>query len=322
MNKIKESIVLIGGGGGVYRIAHFLKRIRSNITTIQTTFDHGGHSGQLRDERGVLPPGDIRQAILALADDKIEPTLRKLLSFRFEPQNGSSLDGVTMGNLFLTALTEITGSLPSAINTMCQWYGVKGKVLPVSLDDADLCVELNDGSIIKGEGNIDTRSIDDDRTIVRAFLEPEAFIYTEAYQAIVNAQKIVFCPGDFFTSTIPNTLVNGFKDAIEETKASLICIVNVMTKKAETDGFTATDFARVLLKHIGCDNFDAILCNDPACISEAIIVKYSEEKAHPVVVNNDELSKFAERIIVRNFADQTGNIVRHNVKIASVIASL
>jgi uncharacterized cofD-like protein len=149
MKNIHESIVLIGGGGGVYRIAQSLKHIRPNITTIQTVFDDGGHSAQLRDERGMLPPGDLRQAILALSDDTCQPLLRQLLAFRFD-HKASSLDGATFGNLMLTALTEISGNLPSAIEGMCQIFRVQGKVLPVSLDSAHLVVALSDGTKIEG----------------------------------------------------------------------------------------------------------------------------------------------------------------------------
>lgn len=178
MGKFNENIVLVGGGGGVYRIARFLKNIRPNITTNQTVFDYGGHSARLRDERGVLPPGDIRQAILALSSDSIEPILRDLLAFRFSKRGDSSLNDATIGNLLLTALTEITGNLPAAIDAMCKLYQVQGTVLPVSLDHAHLVVTLNDGTVLKGEGDIDKRSTDDDRVITSARLEPNARIYT------------------------------------------------------------------------------------------------------------------------------------------------
>lgn len=321
MGKINESIVLVGGGGGVYRIARFLKHIRPNITTIQTTFDHGGHSGILRDERGTLPPGDIRQAILALSDDEIESELRSLLSYRFKPKNGSSLDSATVGNILLTALTEITGNMVTAINTLCRWFKVKGKVLPVSLNNSELCVSLSDGSILRGEGLIDKRVLSDNRKIVDAFLEPKAHIYTEAHDAIVGADKIIFCPGDFYTSVVPNTLVDGFKEAIKESHAKLILVVNIMNKKSETGRFVASDFARILLKNIGREQFDVVICND-GNLSKPLVNAYKKEFSVPVRTDLEKLAKYTRKIIVDNFVDEVGGIVRHKENISPTIASI
>jgi uncharacterized cofD-like protein len=320
-SNIDESIVLIGGGGGVYRVARFLKHIRKNITTIQTMFDHGGHSGSLRDERGVLPPGDIRQAILALSDDEIESELRALLSHRFVQKGGSSLDSATVGNILLTALTEITGNTVSAINTLCRWFHVAGKVLPVSLDHSDLCVRLSDGSVMRGEGLIDKRSIKDNRSIKSAFLEPDAYLYTGAHDAIVQADKIVFCPGDLYTSVIPNVLTKGFRDAIGQSDAKLIDVVNIMTKKAETHDFSTSRFAETLLGYVGRDRFDAVICNS-ARIRPKIASLYRAERAFPVVMDTGRLRQYADIIIAEDVADQTNQIVRHSGRVASIIASL
>src|SRR3989344_4834540 len=321
MSDYNESIVLVGGGGGVYRIAKFLKYVRGNITTVQTIFDHGGHSGELRDERGVLPPGDIRQAILALADDGIEAEFRALLTHRFAPKNGSSLDHATVGNILLTAVMEITGSLPGAINVLSRWFRVKGKVLPVSLENAELVVQLSDGKKLKGEGKIDKRSIKDHRKIVGARLEPCAGIYPLAYEAIVSAKKIVFCPGDLYTSIVPNVLVQGFKEAVAKSKAKLIFIVNIMTKRAEADGFSASEFVRIVLSYLERKSFDFVICNK-APISNEMIKKYRVEGARPVLIDLPFLSRFSKKVILQSLADETGGLVRHNDKIGSVIANL
>jgi uncharacterized cofD-like protein len=318
--KINESIVLAGGGGGVYRVARFLKHIRPNLTTIQTVFDHGRHSGQLRDERGVLPPGDIRQAILALSDDNQESTLRKLLSYRFSEKGTSSLNNATVGNILLTALTEIEGSLPSAINALCRLCNVRGRVLPISLDNAELCVELSDGSILKGEDKIDTRSIEDDRKIKRVYLEPQAHIFVDAYEALVNADKIVLCPGDLYTSLLPNLLASGFADALSQSKAKLIYVVNIMTKKAETDGFTVSDFVRVVREYIPDREIDVVICNSEA-IDSAVAEKYRAEKSHLVLCETNN-TKQAYELLSSPLVDVSGGIVRHNEKIASIIADL
>lgn len=321
MNNINESIVLVGGGGGVYRVARYLKEIRANITTIQTMFDSGGHSRKLRDERGMLPPGDIRQAILALSDNSIEESLRVLLSHRFSVRNGSSIDNATLGNLMLTALTEHYGSIVVAINELCKLARVKGKVLPVSLDNAHLAVTLSDGSELVGEGLIDTRNVKDRRTIVGAYLKPQADIYVEALDALIKADKIVFCPGDLYTSIIPNTLVNGFKEAIAESEAQLIYAVNIMTKKAETHDFKASMFAKTLLSYLGRETFDAVIVNSRH-ISSAVRARYHREHSYPVRVDKRELRKYAKQVILHPLVDLTGDIVRHNASIASLIAHL
>jgi uncharacterized cofD-like protein len=316
-----ESIVLVGGGGGVFRIARYLKNNRDNITTIQTMFDHGGHSGELRDEHGVLPPGDIRQAILALADEKIAHELRALLAYRFKRSNGASLDGATVGNIILTALADITGSMPAAIDVLCTWFRVKGKVLPVSLADAELCVRLSDGTILKGEGKIDTRPIGDARSVSDAYLEPMANIYTEAYKALVSADKIVFCPGDLYTSILPNTMVAGFKEAIAETNAQLILVVNIMTKKAETHNYPASMFAEKILGKIGREKFDVVIVNDGA-IEPEILLRYELEMSFPVKFDREKLKTLAESVVPVNVADQSGRIIRHHEKTASIIANI
>ena len=321
MSKINESVVLVGGGGGVYRVARFLKHIRPNITTIQTVFDHGRHSGQLRDERGVLPPGDIRQAILALSDDSMESTLRKLMSHRFSEKKNSSLNHNTVGNILLTALTEIEGSLPTAIHALSKLCGVRGNVLPVSLTDAELCAKLSDNSILRGEGNIDNRSIDDTPTITQVYLEPKAHIFVGAYDAIVNADKIVLCPGDLYTSLIPNLLVDGFIDAMLQSKGRLIYVVNIMTKKAETDCFAVFDFVKTVYEYLGGRKIDIVIYNSEE-IADDLEESYATEKSHPVEVGDEDLSEYTHLHLAKPLVDSTGGIIRHHERIASIIADL
>ena len=317
---INEKIVLVGGGGGVYRIARFLKFIRPNITTIQTVFDSGGHSGALRDEHGVLPPGDIRRAILALADEHVAHNLRELLSYRFASEKELELEGVNMGNLLLTALTTITGSLPQAINEMCMWYGVKGKVLPVSLDNAHIKVKLSDGTYLLGEKYIDTREIDDDRRITDVMLEPKAHIYVEAYEELVTADKIIFCPGDLYTSLLPNLLVEGFAEALSKTEAQIIYPANIMTKKAETDGFSVADFVRVIESHMGGRNIDTVIVNDEHIPGETRDL-YQKQKAYPVTFDG-ALENMDTKVIKKPLVDIGGGMIRHHERIAGIIAEL
>ncbi len=307
-------------GGGVYRVARFLKNIRPNITTIQTVFDHGGHSGELRDERGILPPGDLRQAILALSDNNMEPSLRQLMSYRFPVNGNSSLDRATVGNILLTALTEIRGSLPLAINDLCKLCGVRGKVLPVSLDEAELCAILSDGEVVKGEDKIDTRSVGDNRTIDSVYLDKMANIYIDSYDALVSANKIVFCPGDLYTSLIPNILVKGFVDALKKSNAKIIYCVNIMTKKAETHNYTVDKFVAEMLRYLGGCKIATVVFNSGS-IDPRILDKYELEKSYPVAQGNLDLACDGSYLAV-NLVDETGGVVRHHQRIASVIADI
>ena len=315
-----EKIVLVGGGGGVYQIGRYLKHKRPNITTVQTAFDAGGHSGRLRDERGVLPPGDLRQAILALVDDSKQSLIRRVLSHRFSPKNGSSIDGVSLGNLLLTALIEINnGNVPAGIAQLSEIAGVPEhiKILPVSLDDANLVVTFDDGTTMQGEGLIDTRHPSDKRRIVSADLTPSAHIYVAAYKALVEANKIVFCPGDFWTSLIPNTRVKGFWEAMQEATAQTIMVTNIMTKKSETDGFEASTFASTLCNHIGRP-LDVVLCN-VGKIPDSVAESYAKEESFPV---KTDLEIYAKKVVTGDFVSVTGGIIRHHKRVTSAIAEL
>lgn len=313
------NIVLVGGGGGTYRIAPMLLGYDGiELTTIQTVFDSGGHSKVLRDERGMLPPGDLRLGILALSDSSISDDLRVLLNHRFIPK-GSKIDGATIGNLMLTALTEhYAGDLMLAIKSLSRICGVKGKVLPVSTDHANLIAILSDGSEIVGEGEIDTRSINDDRKIKSVKLSQIAYLRRESAEAIRRADAIVFCPGDLYTSVVPNLLVQGFKEAVSESRATLIQVVNIMTKKAETDGFDAADFARVISNLLG-RKLDYVICNNGQ-ISKSALSVYAKEKAKPVKVDRKKLSLYTKNVVVGDFATNS-DLLRHNRSIGPAIVS-
>ena len=321
MNKIKRSVVFIGGGGGVYQIVRYYKNIvlsEEEIVTISSMFDRGGHSEILRNERHILPPGDIMQAIFALSGNDIDPKLKGMLSHRFSKKGKSSLNDATMRNFLFTYFVEINdGDVLSAINDLCKFFHVRGKVLPISTNDSDLCVRLSDGSILKDEGKIDKRSIRDDRTISSAFLSPKAHICPEAREAIANAGKIVFCPGDLFTSIIPNTLVEGFKEALLESKAKTIFFVNLMTKKAETNNFPASKFVSTLLEYLGRDKFDLVICNNGK-ISKKIRDAYQKEFSYPVKIDK-ELHKLAHRVIVEDLVSEVGGVLRHKERASSIV---
>lgn len=314
-----KNIVVIGGGSGIFNVLKGLKNYPVSITSIVTTFDNGGSTGILRDEFGTLPSGDIRRSLLALSPDTGDSTIRDLFTFRFPKE--SSLHGDNFGNLFLQALTSISGSDVSAIKKVTEILGIKNKILPISTDNTRLHAKLENGKIIKGETNIDIPKHDGSIKIQDVYLEPSAIIYKEAYEAILNADVVIIGPGDLYTSILANVLVEGFTDAIQKTNAKIVYILNIMTKWGETNGFKASDFAKVLLSYLKIDKLDYVICND-APINQKLIEKYKKEKAEPILIDKVKLKKYTKNIIDEDVALQT-DIVRHDAaKIARIIMKL
>ena len=314
-----KKIVVIGGGSGIFNVLKGLKNYPVSITSIVTTFDNGGSTGILRDEFGTLPSGDIRRSLVALSPDTGDSTIRDLFTFRF-PKN-SSLHGHNFGNLFLQALTSISGSDVSAIKKAAEILGIKNKILPISTDNSHLYAKLENGKIIKGETNIDIPKHDGSIKIKEVYLEPSAIIYKEAYEAILNADVVIIGPGDLYTSILPNVLVEGFTDAIQKTSAKIVYILNIMTKWGETNNFKASDFVKTLLSYLKKDKLDYVICNNTP-IHEDLIKKYEEEKAKQVVIDDSELLKYVQNVICNNIALET-DIVRHDAaKIARIIMKL
>lgn len=312
------NIVVIGGGTGTYTALMGLKRYSKNITAIVTMADDGGSSGRLRDEFGHLPPGDVRRALVALSDDR-QKTLRSLFEYRFD--KGDGLNGHSFGNLFLTALGELTGGIEGAILEASRVLNIRGQVLPVTTADTRLHAELEDGTIITGETNIDVRTVKPHLKIERVFLKPEPGISASAKQAIEEADILVIGPGDLYTSLIPNLLVQGVPEAISACKGSRIFVSNLMTKHGETDGFAFSDFVREVRHYLGsAESIDAVIANSHQ-YSDEILARYAEEKAFPVLA--DDLTAEIEnaRTVLGDVAN-TGQLVRHDSqKLAKLIIS-
>jgi len=314
-----KNIVVIGGGSGIFNVLKGLKNYPVTITSIVTTFDNGGSTGILRDEFGTLPPGDIRRSLVALAPDSGNTTLRDLFSYRFPEK--SSLRGHSFGNLLLQALTSISGNEVEAIKMAANILNIKHNILPISIDNSQLCASLSDKTIIKGETNIDIPKHDGSLRIEKLFLEPNAIIYREAYDAILNADLIIIGPGDLYTSILPNTLVKGFTDAIKKTDAKIVYVLNIMTKWGETNGFCASDFVKTLLSYLKKDKIDYIICNDSP-IKNSLIKKYQKEKSESVCIDESELKKYAKKIIFDDVVLQK-DILRHDAKkIARIIMKI
>jgi len=313
-----KKIVTIGGGTGSFVLLRGLREYPYDITAVVTMFDSGGSSGVLRDEHGVLPPGDIRRCLVALSGGEKEETLRRLFSYRFE--NGYSLRGHNFGNIFLTALTEVLGNEETAIRESGRLLNIKGTVLPVSLEKAHLCVELEDTTIIEGETNIDIPRHDGSMRIKRAFLRPKVRAYGEVEKAIEEADIIIIGPGDLYTSLIPNLIVKGVSEAIRNSKAEKIYIMNLMTKWGETNDLKASDCARVVLEYTGLSKFDYTVCNDTN-MPKKLLEKYAAEKKYPVLID-DSLEQYTRKNI--NADVYSGeDILRHDSnKLAKIISDI
>ena len=303
-------IVAIGGGTGLSTMLKGIKKITNNITAVVTVGDDGGSSGKLREELGVLPPGDIRSCIAALADD--EDLVAKLFQFRFKDCAG--LSGHSFGNLFLTAMCAITGNMVKAVQESSKVLSIRGRVLPSTLDDMRLVAEMEDGSIIKGESNIPESG----KKIKRLFTEPDnCKPLEEAISAILDADLIILGPGSLYTSVLPNLLIKDIAKAVNNSKAKKIYVCNIMTQPGETDGFKVSDHIKTLINHAKYQKIiNAVLVNTK--LPEELIAPYKNAGSEPVVVDFDEINKMGIEIIQKNliedkrFEDGHSSFVRHS----------
>lgn len=252
-------IVAIGGGTGLSTLLRGLKEQSNNLTAIVTVADDGGSSGKLRRELGVLPPGDFRQCIAALADS--EPLMSSLLQYRFG--EGSGLEGHSFGNLLIAAMAGITGNFERALLESSRVLAVRGTIVPSTLQNVTLCAEMRNPALarVAGESAITHRGML--ARIERVYLEPEhAPAYPGAVRAILEADLIVAGPGSLYTSVLPNLIVDEIKRALEVTTAAKIYICNVATQPGETDGFTVEDHFETLEQHVGKGIFSTVMAND------------------------------------------------------------
>lgn len=282
-------IVVIGGGSGSSVILRGLKKYTSDLTAVVTMFDSGGSSGLLQTEFGYPPLGDLRQCLLGLSEEA-EPTraLRELIGFRFSRE--SSLNGHSLGNLLLAALTTIGQDLERAIDEMAAILRITGQVIPVTLERADLCAELGDGQVVRGESNIDLRAQRCPK-IKRVFLDPWVSANPKAIKAILDADAVVLGPGDLYTSIIPNLLARGICQALAATKATRIYVSNLMTKLGETDDFKASDFVREITRYLKGPSLDWALINTRS-VSAAVREAYLGESAHPVEADLEVVQQY------------------------------
>lgn len=295
-------IVVIGGGTGLSVLLRGLKHYTSNITAIVTVADDGGSSGRLRGDMGILPPGDIRNCVLALADT--EPLLEKLFQYRF---SGGELEGHSFGNLLIAAMTSITGDFQLAIKEFSKVLAVRGRVLPVTASDIRLVAELQDGSIVLGESKVGECGC----SIKSLRLEPsDAQPLPEVLQAIAEADALVLGPGSLYTSVIPNLLVNGMSQAIARSAATKIYICNVMTQPGETTQFTASQHVDAIQRLANARIVDFVLVNT-ARIKADLLTKYRAQNSSPVLVDMHRLNQLGVRVVADDLLQQ-GSVVRHD----------
>jgi len=308
-------IVAIGGGTGLSTMLRGLKEYTSNITAVVTVADDGGSSGRIRDDLGILPPGDIRNTLVALADT--EPLMETLFQYRFSW--GEGLAGHSFGNLFIAAMTDITGDFEEGIRAFSKVLAVRGRVLPSTLDSVRLGAVYTDGSQVLGESVIPEQG----KKIEKVFLEPSnATALPEAIEAIMHADVVVLGPGSLYTSIIPNLLIPGFAEALAQTPALCIYVCNVMTQPGETDGYSASDHVSALLAHLGPPSvLDYVLVNN-ASVSSAQAKKYAKQGAYPVRVDAAAIERMGIKVHLADVLDQR-NLARHNsLKLAQEIIRL
>lgn len=309
-----KKIVVIGGGTGLSTLLRGLKLYTNKITAVVTVADDGGSSGRLRDDLGMLPPGDVRNCVSALAET--DTVWQELMNFRFSE---GTLSGHSLGNLTLAALNEMSQSFEEAVMKFNQLMGVSGIVYPVTNESVVLSAVLEDGTLVEGESNIGTYREGENKGIKEIYMTPEKpEPVSGVIKAIGEADVIVIGPGSLYTSIIPNLLVDGVCDAIHKSKAKKIYVTNIMTQPGETDGYSASKHLDEIEKYSYKGIADAVILNTsllPAGLSE----KYALQNAYPV--NPDTENLYSRTVVLEdNFVLVKNEKIRHNfMKLARII---
>jgi len=305
------NIAVIGGGTGLSTLLRGLKLYSNHLTAIVTVADNGGSSGMLREDLGMLPPGDIRNCILALADT--EPLMSDLLNFRFQE---GRLSGQNFGNLLIAAMNAVSGNFYDAVRNVSKVLAVKGRVLPVSLQDIQIGARLADQTVILGETEIGHRAATPDNAIDELFMEPgNAAALPDAVEALLSADVIVIGPGSLYTSIIPNLLFKDICQAIANSRAVKIYICNIMTQPAETLGYDAARHLAAVLKHAHRTTakgfIDYCIANN-AWIERQLIERYQLESAVPVLADQESIRKLGTTLIDIPLACVNNGVIRHD----------
>lgn len=311
-------VVAVGGGTGLSTMLRGLKKFTEQITAIVTVADDGGGSGVLREELGMLPPGDIRSCIVALSN--VEPSMERLMSYRFRE---GALKGQSFGNLFLAAMNDIYDTFDRAVLETSKVLAVSGRVLPMTLESVQLCAILENGDTVCGESNISIQSTLRESPVAKVFLKPDSGKpLFDSIDAIMNADVIVLGPGSLFTSIIPNLLVREIGEAISASAAKKIYVANIMTQPGETIGFTVRNHIEKIYDYIKIGSIDEVVVNN-GVIPKEILTRYRDDQAEQVLLEGKDIS-FCEQhgigIIEDNFVNVKNSFVRHDeMKLCQVI---
>ena len=303
MNKVesslnkKQKVVVVGGGTGTFAVLSGLKKYHSelDLSAIVTMADAGGSTGRLRDEFGHLPVGDVRMALAALATDveAHDQLVRELFLYRFDKGNG--LSGHNFGNLLLTALTDILGNEVDAITTASRILRVRGQVIPVTADNVHLQAVYDDGVVVVGEHHIDEPPVErQSHRIVSVSLTPTAQLSLPAKETIESADKIIFGPGDLYTSILPNCVVEGFAEAVQKSQARLFYVSNLMTKAGQTNNMSVANHVDALEAVLG-RKIDSVIINQDALPTQ-LLERYAAEQEFPVV---DDMESASQQQVIR-----------------------
>ncbi len=312
-------IVVIGGGTGLSTMLRGLKKHTRNITAIVTVADDGGGSGALRQDLGMLPPGDIRNCILALSET--EPLMARLLSYRF---TDGQLTGQSFGNLFLAAMNGISDNFMQAVERVSDVLKVTGKVVPVTLDDVHLNAQFNDGASIRGESHIAEYSKRQNATITNIALDPSnPTPLAAALEAIESAALIILGPGSLYTSVIANLLVPGIAQSVVASKAHCVYVCNIMTQPGETLHMSALAHANAINRYAGANIINTIILNSQEPPSRLTDKYYIEEGSQLVDCNFSDFGATGISVLTENLVDVSAGYIRHNPeRLARTIFSL
>lgn len=304
---MKRKVVVLGGGTGSSTLLRGLKEFPVDLTAIVSVCDDGNSTGVLREEFSIPAVGDIRRVLISLSET--EPLVKELFNYRFHTT--SNLDGHTVGNLLLTASSEITGNLSDGIEALSKVFNLKGKVVPLTEDNVVLMGEMEDGSIIEGEHRITLSN--NSSGIKRVFYKEKPVPTNEAIKALEEADLIVLSMGSLFTSIIPNLICDEIVNAIDRSKGKIMYVCNMVTQPGETEDFKVSDHVKLLNQYLGRRKIDVVIAND-GDIDENMAKRYeSLEQKDPVKLDREETEKLAVRVISDNYVTVKNNLLRHDV---------
>lgn len=302
---MKKKVVVLGGGTGSSTLLRGLKEFPVDLTAIVSVCDDGNSTGILREEFSIPAVGDIRRVLVALSET--EPLVMELFNYRFHTK--SDLDGHTVGNLLLTASSEITGNLSDGIEALSKVFNLKGKVVPLTEENVVLMGEMEDGSIVEGEHHITLNK----NGIKRVFYKEKPIPTREAVKALEEADLIILSMGSLFTSIIPNLICDEILDAIDRSSGKIMYVCNMMTQPGETEEFKVSDHIKLLNQYLGKRKIDVVIANDGK-INDDMAKRYeSLEQKDPVELDREETESLVNKVICDDYVIVKNNLLRHNV---------